>query len=69
MSWSEVEIERSPPGSEGRLSSDPSKASVVEPPASSADPNAEMVALLQTIRDELRQTREALGKRPPSAHV
>ncbi len=37
--------------------------------APGADPNAEMVALLQTIRDELRQTREALGKRPPSEHV
>ncbi|MDQ3198140.1 MAG: PH domain-containing protein [Verrucomicrobiota bacterium] len=40
-----------------------------EPPATSGDPNAEMVSLLLTIRDELRQTREALGKRPPADHV
>ena len=32
MSWSEVETGRSPPGSDGRFSSVPSKASVVEPP-------------------------------------
>ena len=35
----------------------------------SADPNAEMIALLRTIRDELRQTRESLGKPPPADHV
>ena len=38
-------------------------------PAANSDPNAEMIALLQTIRDELRQTRESLGKRPPADHV
>ncbi len=30
------------------------------------DPNAEMVALLLTIRDELRQTRELLAPKPPT---
>ncbi|MEO8439104.1 MAG: PH domain-containing protein [Spartobacteria bacterium] len=38
-------------------------------PAANGDPNAEMISLLLTIRDELRQTREALGKRPPADHV
>jgi putative membrane protein len=38
-------------------------------PAMSADPNAEMISLLRTIRDELRQTRESLGKLPPADHV
>ncbi|MEO7167648.1 MAG: PH domain-containing protein [Spartobacteria bacterium] len=38
-------------------------------PAAGTDPNAEMISLLRTIRDELRQTREALGKPPPSDHV
>src|SRR4051812_23736736 len=33
------------------------------------DPNAEMISLLLNIRDELRQTREALGKNPPADHV
>ena len=33
--------------------------------AAEPDPNAEMISLLHTIRDELRQTREALGKYPP----
>ncbi len=37
-----------------------------ETPAASTDPNAEMIALLQTIRDELRQTRELLGKSQPT---
>ena len=37
--------------------------------AASPDPNAEMISLLLTIRDELRQTRESLGKRPSSADV
>ncbi|MBA2434681.1 MAG: PH domain-containing protein [Chthoniobacterales bacterium] len=37
-----------------------------ETAAASTNPNAEMIALLQTIRDELRQTRESLSKsRPP----
>lgn len=40
-----------------------------EPLATSGDPNAEMISLLRTIRDELRQTREALGKPPPADHV
>ncbi len=47
----------------------PAPARPAETPAASGDPNAEMIALLQTIRDELRQTRESLGKRPPSDHV
>ena len=34
-----------------------------------ADPNAEMISLLLTIRDELRQTRESLGKPPGTSHV
>ena len=38
-------------------------------PAASADPQVEMIALLHTIRDELRRTRESLGKPPPTAHV
>ena len=37
MSWSDVETGRSPPGSEGRFRSVPSKASVEEPPPSNAD--------------------------------
>ncbi|MBA2436308.1 MAG: PH domain-containing protein [Chthoniobacterales bacterium] len=37
-----------------------------ETPAARTDPTAEMIALLHTIRDELRQTREALGKRTPA---
>lgn len=40
-----------------------------EIPAESGDPNGEVIALLQTIRDELRQTRESLGKSPPADHV
>jgi uncharacterized protein len=53
------------------------------PPGAGTDPNAEMISLLLTIRDELRQTRESLqqqrdispsapgslGKPPPSDHV
>lgn len=38
-------------------------------PGASADPNTEMISLLHTIRDELRQTRESLGKPPPADHV
>ncbi len=38
-------------------------------PAASTDSNAEMISLLRTIRDELRQTRESLGKLPPTDHV
>ena len=37
--------------------------------AESADPNVEVISLLRTIRDELRQTRESLGKPPPTGHV
>ncbi len=33
------------------------------------DANPEIVALLRTIRDELRQTRQSLGKRPPLSDV
>lgn len=33
------------------------------------DATVEMLALLHTIRDELHQTRESLGKRPPSSDV
>lgn len=47
----------------------PASARATEPPAGAVDPNAEMISLLQTIRDELRQTREALGKQPPADHV
>jgi putative membrane protein len=47
----------------------PAKERATEGPASAGDPNAEIVSLLLNIRDELRQTREALGKRPPSDHV
>ncbi len=45
-------------------------ASVSPGPTAGADPNAEMVSLLLTIRDELRQTREILEERqPPADHV
>ncbi|HEY3664070.1 MAG TPA: PH domain-containing protein [Chthoniobacterales bacterium] len=47
----------------------PAKERATEAPASAGDPNAEIVSLLLNIRDELRQTREALGKIPPSDHV
>ena len=38
MSWSAFETGRSPPRSDGRLSSLPSKASEEEPPPSKAEP-------------------------------
>ena len=44
----------------------PAAARADEPAADAGDPNAEMISLLQTIRDELRQTREALGKSQPA---
>ena len=47
----------------------PGGARAAEAAAAGGDPNAEMIALLQTIRDELRLTRESLGKRPPADHV
>ncbi len=47
----------------------PAAARAPESAAVSEDANAEMVSLLLTIRDELRQVRESLGKRPPSDHV
>ncbi|MEO5718233.1 MAG: PH domain-containing protein [Chthoniobacterales bacterium] len=47
----------------------PATARAAQEAAAGPDPNAEMISLLLTIRDELRQTRESLGKRPPSADV
>ena len=47
----------------------PASARLAQTPASSGDPNAELISLLLTIRDELRQTREALGNPPPAGHV
>ena len=50
----------------------PAKAAPVQVAAAlaeSADPNAEVISLLRTIRDELRQTRESLGKPPSTGHV
>ena len=47
-------------------------ATVASPDSTSApdiDANAEVLSLLRTIRDELRVTRESLGKRPPSSDV
>ncbi len=44
----------------------PAGARTAEDPAAGDDPHAEMIALLQTIRDELRQTREALSKGRPA---
>ncbi len=47
----------------------PGMARAVEAQAMSDDPNREIISLLLTIRDELRQVRESLGKRPPADHV
>ena len=47
----------------------PAGVRAAEAAAAGGDPNSEMIALLQTIRDELRQTRESLGNLPPADHV